>query len=147
MRRRHFLTKSLGTAGLVYGLGQSLDSANRFVARQFGTQSIGGEARYDALAKALDRGAMVRGWLPTVNPGYHHAPDKAVEAFKDLKFGIRIHWGLYCMIGSDASWALAGANREFWNIYNVLYQFFNPTDFDADAWMDLFARGGIRFFT
>ena len=90
---------------------------------------------------------MQRGWLQTVNPGYHHAPDEAVEAFKDLKFGIRIHWGLYCMIGSDASWALAGANREFWGIYNVLYQFFNPTDFDADAWMDLFQRGGIKFFT
>jgi Alpha-L-fucosidase len=62
-----------------------------------------------------------------------------------LKFGIRVHWGLYCMIGSDASQALAGANREFWNIYNVLYQFFNPTEFDAEAWMNLFAR--IRFFT
>jgi alpha-L-fucosidase len=147
MRRRHFLSNSLGTAGLLYGLGEALNPASSLVAQQLGTQSIGGESRYHRLAKALDRGAMQRGWLPTVNPAYHHAPDDVVEAFRDLKFGIRIHWGLYCMIGSDASWALAGANREFWDIYNVLYQFFNPTDFNPDEWMDLFRRGGIRFFT
>ena len=80
-------------------------------------------------------------------PGYRHAPQAALEDLKDRKFGIRIHWGLYCLIGSDASWALAGANQQFWDIYNVFYQFFNPTSFDADAWMDLFEQAGIRYFT
>ncbi|MGH9395483.1 MAG: alpha-L-fucosidase, partial [Terriglobia bacterium] len=83
----------------------------------------------------------------TADPDYRHAPQEAIDAFKDLKFGIRIHWGLYCLIGSHESWGLAGANREFWNIYNVLHQFFNPTDFDAGSWMDLFERAGIKFFT
>jgi len=147
MHRRLFLSKSLAVAGATYGFGQMESFPHDMRAQQPETESIGGGSRYEALAKALDREAMQRGWLQTVIPSYRHAPDSAIEAFKDLKFGIRIHWGLYCMIGSDASWALAGANREFWNIYNVLYQFFNPTDFDADAWMDLFARGGIRFFT
>jgi alpha-L-fucosidase len=147
VRRRHFISKSLGAASFAYGVGPNFISPDLSMAQVLGSESIGGEARYKALNKALDRSAIQRGWLPTVKPGYHHAPDAAVEAFKDLKFGIRIHWGLYCMIGSDASWALAGANREFWDLYNVLYQFFNPTDFDAASWMDLFARGGIRFFT
>ncbi len=132
---------------MVYGFGRSRHSPNTGVPHELSTESIGGQGRFDSLLHELDRGAIQRGWLPTVRPGYHHASDAAVEAFKDLKFGIRIHWGVYCMIGSDASWALAGANREFWDIYNVLYQFFNPTDFDAEAWMDLFARGGIKFFT
>ena len=26
---------------------------------------------------------------------YKHAPPAAVEAFKDIKYGVRIHWGLY----------------------------------------------------
>jgi alpha-L-fucosidase len=104
-------------------------------------------SRHEALNALLDRTAMQRGWTTTVDSDYQHAPQSAIDAFKDLKFGIRIHWGLYCMIGSHESWGLAGANQQFWNIYNILYQFFNPTDFDADAWMDLFQRCGIRFFT
>lgn len=147
MRRRQFLHRSFGTAGLTYGVGRGISSPGPSIAQQLGTESIGGKTRYERLSKALDREAMQHGWLETVSADYHHAPQAAIEAFKDRKFGIRIHWGLYCMIGSDASWALAGANDEFWDIYNILYQFFNPTDFDADAWMDLFHRGGIRFFT
>ncbi|MDR2430594.1 MAG: alpha-L-fucosidase, partial [Puniceicoccales bacterium] len=26
---------------------------------------------------------------------YFHAPEAAHEAFKDIKFGVRIHWGIY----------------------------------------------------
>ncbi len=90
---------------------------------------------------------MQRGWHRSVDADYQHCPQAAIEAFKDLKFGIRIHWGLYCLIGSHESWGLAGAGEAFWNVYNVLYQFFNPTDFDANSWMDLFRRSGIKFFT
>lgn len=71
MKRRHFLTKSLESAGFICGLGYGLNPPGNAVAQQLGAQSIGGESRYEALAKALDRGAIQRGWLPTVNPGYH----------------------------------------------------------------------------
>jgi hypothetical protein len=27
--------------------------------------------------------------------GYHNAPAPAYEAFQDIKFGARIHWGIY----------------------------------------------------
>jgi hypothetical protein len=30
---------------------------------------------------------------------HHHAPPEAVERWNDWKFGIRIHWGYYSMIG------------------------------------------------
>jgi alpha-L-fucosidase len=147
MKRRHFLTQSLAAGSLGYGLnagakpllGQSPEQ-NHKVAKE-------GYARFEELNGALDRAAMERGWATQVDPSYHHAPQAAIEAFKDRKFGIRIHWGLYCLIGSDASWALAGANKQFWDMYNVLYQFFNPTSFDADAWMDLFEQAGARYFT
>ena len=30
-------------------------------------------------------------------PEYEHASEQAYEAFRDLKFGIRIHWGVYAI--------------------------------------------------
>jgi len=85
-------------------------------------------------------------WAGKVDADYHNAPQEAVEAWKDLKFGMRIHWGVYSVLGLDASWPTFGASPEFKSIYNTLYQVFNPTDFDADAWADLMVRAGFKYF-
>ena len=147
MQRRHFLTKSLATSSLVLGgRGGAIPSLGQSTG-QIIAEPPDGESQFRKLNKALDREAMQRGWATSVDPSYHHAPQAAIEAFEDRKFGIRIHWGLYCLIGSDASWALAGADRRFWDAYNVLYQFFDPTEFDADGWMDFFQRSGLKYFT
>lgn len=50
MQRREFFTKSFGSAGLLYGLGQGLRSPNNLEAEQLDTQSIGGKSRYGTLA-------------------------------------------------------------------------------------------------
>jgi alpha-L-fucosidase len=147
MRRRSFLERSIAVMGGLCPASHGTKSGVVSAAGAVADEEPCSESRYKVLNALLDRKAMQRGWARTVDPNYQHAPQSAVEAFKDLKFGIRIHWGLYCLIGSHESWGLAGANPQFWKIYNVLYQFFNPTDFDADAWMDLFRRSGIRFFT
>jgi alpha-L-fucosidase len=147
MKRRQFLTKSLTAGSVAYGLGGTAAPSPGQTAGQVFAEPADGASRYERLNKALDREEMQRGWAKTVDPSYQHAPQAAFEAFKDRKFGIRIHWGLYCMIGSDASWALAGADKRFWDMYNVMYQFFNPTEFDADEWMKLFQRAGLRYFT
>jgi alpha-L-fucosidase len=147
MRRRNFLENSIALMGGLCGVPGEMGTATcRPDAVAEAEERCPGSG-HEALSALLDRGAMQRGWAKTVDPNYQHAPQSALDAFKDLKFGIRIHWGLYCLIGSHESWGLAGANPQFWNIYNVLYHFFNPTDFDADSWMDLFRRCGIRFFT
>ncbi len=77
---------------------------------------------------------------------YQHAPAAAREAFGDLKYGIRIHWGLYSMLGVEASWDFLKMPPEKKQDYINLYKTFNPTGFNADEWMDLFKRNGVRVF-
>lgn len=89
---------------------------------------------------------MPEGWGTTVDPDYHYAPASAVEAWQNWKFGMRIHWGVYSVLGLDASMELIGATKEFQTIYSTLYQVFNPTDFDPDAWADLTQRAGMKYF-
>lgn len=84
----------------------------------------------------------------TVDPDYHHASRQAVERWHDMKFGLRIHWGVYAMLEQEASWELAWQkNPAFVEAYHQLYKSFNPVDFDADAWMAMMKKSGIRFFT
>lgn len=121
------------------------------------------------------------------NSGFKKAPQEAIEKFRDLKFGIRIHWGVYCMNGSDCSWSIwppkgqlgdasygdfgrdlpidgirldhllkptpnypaVGFDNEkyieYIKEYCTFYQDFNPTEFDPDAWADLFKQAGCQF--
>ena len=144
MRRRQFLGKSIAASGGLLGLGGGVAFDP--------SQASGDEGKKPTTDKptkgpVFDWRDLQRGFPKTVNPAYRHAPEEALEAWRDQKFGIRIHWGLYCLIGSDASWCLPHSSREFQNMYNTLYEFFNPTDYDPDSWMDLFQRAGARFFT
>lgn len=89
----------------------------------------------------------VKGYVEEVpDPDYHHASEAAREAFRDLKFGVRIHWGVYCLWETGESWPLLGYSNEKRQAYQQLYRSFNPTNFNAEEWMDLFERAGLKVF-
>lgn len=80
-------------------------------------------------------------------PQYHWASDRAVEAFKDMKFGLRIHWGIYSIYGRPGeSWPFLTLPFEERQQYNHAYQTWNPHEFDADAWMNLCQESGMKMF-
>jgi alpha-L-fucosidase len=83
----------------------------------------------------------------TVDPRYQHASPEAVERWRDLKYGLRICWGQYNVWNIEASWPLRNMSNARKQEYFDLYKQFNPVDFNADKWMDLLNRGGLKYFT
>jgi alpha-L-fucosidase len=81
------------------------------------------------------------------DPDYRHAPPAAIEAFRDLKYGVRIHWGLYSAAFSGGeSWPFLDLPYEKKQQYQEAYRTWNPQGFDAEEWMRLFEENGLRMF-
>lgn len=63
--------------------------------------------------------------------------------FRDAKFGIFIHWGVYSVIGRH-EWS-----RNMFRIpqaeYDGYAKQFNPVKFDPDAWASLFKNAGAKY--
>lgn len=80
-------------------------------------------------------------------PEYNWASDKAYEEFQDMKFGIRIHWGLYSIIRQEKeSWPMLKMPNNKKQAYSDMYKNWNPVGFNADEWMELFAESGMKMF-
>jgi len=80
-------------------------------------------------------------------PGYDWAPSSAYEAFKDMKFGARIHWGIYSIWHRGAeSWPFLNMSFEDRQTYNNLYRTWNPSGFEAEQWIDVFKESGMKMF-
>ena len=80
---------------------------------------------------------------------YHHAPEQSVEDFKDLKYGIRIHWGIYSILHGRESWIIdekRDSPLEFQGLYHELYKGWYPYAFNADKWTEMMTNNGFKFF-
>lgn len=85
-----------------------------------------------------------------VDPDYRHAGPEALDRWMDWKWGLRIHWGLYCMVDDGhESWVITRhlKDKEWQKKYYTMYQDFNPTGFDADEWMKIIERAGMKYFS
>jgi len=92
--------------------------------------------------------APVRDYVEAVpEAGYRHAPASAFEAFRDMKYGVRIHWGLYSgRFAGGESWPFLDLPFEKKQEYQEAYKTWNPAGFDAEQWMRLFADSGLKMF-
>lgn len=69
----------------------------------------------------------------------------ARSRFQDDKFGLFIHWGVFSILG-DAEWVMNNQNISVKD-YTRLMGFFNPTQFDAHAWVSMAKDAGMKYIT
>lgn len=77
----------------------------------------------------------------------------ALEAWRADRFGLFIHWGPVSLKGTEIGWSRAGERRGYRGpgtlvpaeIYDTLYQDFNPVNFDAKAWVALAQAAGMKY--
>lgn len=65
------------------------------------------------------------------------------EWFQQAKFGLFIHWGVYSVLG-DGEWAMNQQQIPI-KAYEKLPGFFNPTAFDAHAWVAMAKSAGMKY--
>ncbi len=70
-------------------------------------------------------------------------PPEAVEAWKDMRFGMFIHWGPSSLTGGEISWS-RGKKTPVAE-YDLLYRKFNPTEFNADEWPQIAKNAGMKY--
>ena len=76
---------------------------------------------------------------------------KSKEFFKEAKFGMFIHWGVYSILGGeyqgkewDSEW-IQLHGRIPADDYEKIAQTFNPVSFDAEKWMKIAKKAGMKY--
>lgn len=81
-----------------------------------------------------------------------NADKKDIQQWRQMKFGLFIHWGPISLKGAPISWS-RGGERPGWHgsghipvdIYDNLYKQFNPVKFNADEWVQMAKDAGMKY--
>jgi alpha-L-fucosidase len=81
------------------------------------------------------------------------APHEARLAWwRAARFGMFIHWGPVSLTGQELSWSRANSNTNCPNngatpveVYDNLYKKFNPTNFNANEWVNIAKSAGMKY--
>jgi len=89
---------------------------------------------------------------------YNETPeqrDARTAWWRDARFGLFIHWDMSSLAGTEISWSRKGSKPlDIYGdqagyvedpAYDHLYQNFNPTHFDAQAWVRLAQAAGMKY--
>lgn len=100
--------------------------------------------------------------VPTSGPvaAAQTAPPDRRERFRDLGYGLFIHWAPMVVHnatypGAEVSYSRLGAKPDSWggdgvipaDVYDASYKTFNPTQFDAAAIVDFAKASGMKYLT
>ena len=98
------------------------------------------------------------GWAAEPS-SYKPEPKEQFEArtqwWREARYGMFIHWDMSSVAGTEISWSRKGskplditgdpAGYVEDPAYDHLYQRFNPTNFDAKAWVKLASNSGMKY--
>jgi alpha-L-fucosidase len=70
---------------------------------------------------------------------------RARDRYRDARFGMFIHWGVYSLLG-DGEWVMQNRGIRAGE-YEWLASTFDPIRFDARAWVDVAKAAGMRYVT
>jgi alpha-L-fucosidase len=94
-----------------------------------------------ALVIAIGAGAAAQ-------EGYTPSPEnlKARAWFQEARFGLFVHWGAYAVAG-DGEWVMNNKRITVPEYERDFPPAFNPTKFDAAAWVAMVKAAGMRYIT
>ncbi|MHC4580566.1 MAG: alpha-L-fucosidase [Planctomycetota bacterium] len=85
---------------------------------------------------------------------YLNAAERDIAAWREMKFGLFVHWGPVSLKGTEIGWSRGGERRGRDDrstgsipveVYDNLYKQFNPVKFDADEWIGLAKDAGMKY--
>ena len=78
-----------------------------------------------------------------------------IEKWRDMRFGMFVHWGPVSLKGTEIGWSRAGERRGRRpghaskgvpvEVYDNLYKQFNPVRFDPDEWVRIAKDAGMKY--
>jgi len=88
---------------------------------------------------------------PDSSESYLRASPEDIQWWRDLAFGMFIHWDPSSLLGVEISWergkrpGAGGGGRTPVEVYDNLYRSFYPAQFNAQEWADIAKAAGMKY--